>query len=123
MHEGFPPQDRGPFERWTIGVSQSSRRCILNPPFSGEPGCLPRAGPKTRSLAHMTLGPGSLINGKYRLGRQLGEGGMGAIYEARHEFLGTEVALKFLHPALSSRPNVVARFVQEARVSANIKSP
>jgi serine/threonine-protein kinase len=71
----------------------------------------------------MTLGPGSLINGKYRLGRQLGEGGMGAIYEARHEFLGTEVALKFLHPALSSRPNVVARFVQEARVSANIKSP
>jgi len=71
----------------------------------------------------MTIGPGSLINGKYRLGRQLGEGGMGSIYEARHEFLGTEVALKFLHPALSSRPNVVARFVQEARVSANIKSP
>ncbi len=71
----------------------------------------------------MTIGPGSLINGKYRLGRQLGEGGMGSIYEARHEFLGTEVALKFLHPALSSRPHVVARFVQEARVSANIKSP
>lgn len=71
----------------------------------------------------MTIGPGSLINGKYRLGRQLGEGGMGAIFEARHEFLGTEVALKFLHPALSSRPSVVARFVQEARVSANIKSP
>jgi len=71
----------------------------------------------------MTIGPGSLINGKYRLGRQLGEGGMGAIYEARHEFLGTEVALKFLHPALSSRPHVVARFVQEARVSANIRSP
>lgn len=71
----------------------------------------------------MTIGPGSLINGKYRLGRQLGEGGMGAIFEARHEFLGTEVALKFLHPALSSRPHVVARFVQEARVSANIRSP
>ena len=48
---------------------------------------------------------------------------MGSIFEARHEFLGTEVALKFLHPALSSRPHVVARFVQEARVSANIKSP
>jgi serine/threonine-protein kinase len=71
----------------------------------------------------MTIGPGSLINGKYRLGRLLGEGGMGSIYEARHEFLGTEVALKFLHPALSSRPAVVARFVQEARVSANIRSP
>ncbi|MEO7097042.1 MAG: serine/threonine-protein kinase, partial [Polyangiales bacterium] len=71
----------------------------------------------------MTIGPGTLVNGKYRLGRQLGEGGMGAIFEARHEFLGTEVALKFLHPALSSRPNVVARFVQEARVSANMKSP
>ncbi len=69
------------------------------------------------------IGPGSLINGKYRLGPLLGEGGMGSIFEARHEFLGTEVALKFLHPALSSRANVVARFVQEARVSANIKSP
>src|SRR6266478_1778517 len=71
----------------------------------------------------MTIGPGVLINGKYRLGRQLGEGGMGAIYEARHEFLATEVALKFLHPALSSRQHIVARFVQEARVSATIKSP
>ncbi|MBI2391267.1 MAG: serine/threonine protein kinase, partial [Deltaproteobacteria bacterium] len=71
----------------------------------------------------MTIGPGSLVNGKYRLGRLLGEGGMGSIFEARHEFLGTEVALKFLHPVLSSRPHVVARFVQEARVSANIKSP
>ncbi len=71
----------------------------------------------------MTIGPGSLVNGKYRLGRLLGEGGMGSIFEARHEFLGTEVALKFLHPALSSRPNIVARFVQEARVSANLKSP
>jgi len=71
----------------------------------------------------MTIGPGTLVNGKYRLGRLLGEGGMGSIFEARHEFLGTEVALKFLHPVLSSRPHVVARFVQEARVSANIKSP
>ncbi len=71
----------------------------------------------------MTIGPGTLVNGKYRLGRLLGEGGMGSIFEARHEFLGTEHALKFLHPALSSRANVVARFVQEARVSANIKSP
>ncbi len=67
--------------------------------------------------------PGDLINGKYRLLRLIGDGGMGSVYEARHEFLGTSVALKFLHPELASRPGLVARFLQEARLAASIRSP
>ena len=66
--------------------------------------------------------PGDLINGKYRLIRLIGDGGMGSVFEARHEYLGTVVALKFLHSELASRPGLVARFLREARLSASIKS-
>ena len=66
---------------------------------------------------------GQVINNKYRLLRVIGDGGMGTVYEARHEVLGTSVALKFLHPELSRRQGLVQRFLQEARVSAQIQSP
>ncbi|MBI4700747.1 MAG: serine/threonine protein kinase, partial [Deltaproteobacteria bacterium] len=66
---------------------------------------------------------GQLINNKYRLVRLIGDGGMGSVWEARHELLGTSVALKFLHATLARRPGLVERFLQEARVSARIKSP
>jgi eukaryotic-like serine/threonine-protein kinase len=66
--------------------------------------------------------PGDLINGKYRLVRLIGDGGMGSVFEARHEYLGTVVALKFLHSELAARPGLVARFLREARLSASIKS-
>ena len=66
--------------------------------------------------------PGDLINGKYRLVRLIGDGGMGSVFEARHEYLGTAVALKFLHSELARRPGLVARFLREARLSASIKN-
>jgi serine/threonine-protein kinase len=66
--------------------------------------------------------PGDLINGKYRLVRLIGDGGMGSVFEARHEYLGTTVALKFLHPELARRPGLVQRFLREARLSATIQS-
>ena len=66
---------------------------------------------------------GQVVNNKYKLIRVIGDGGMGSVYEARHEVLGTTVALKFLHPELSRRQGLVQRFLQEARVSAQIQSP
>ncbi len=66
---------------------------------------------------------GQLISGKYRLVRLIGDGGMGTVFEARHEVLGTGVALKFLHAELAKRTGLAQRFLQEARVSANIQSP
>jgi tRNA A-37 threonylcarbamoyl transferase component Bud32 len=66
---------------------------------------------------------GELIQGKYRLVRLLGDGGMGSVYEAQHEALGTRVAIKVLHPELARRTGLVERFLQEARVAAQIRSP
>jgi serine/threonine-protein kinase len=47
---------------------------------------------------------------------------MGSVFEATHEYLGSAVALKFLNPELAERPGLIARFLQEARVSASIRS-
>lgn len=69
------------------------------------------------------LGIGQIVNGKYKLLRLLGDGGMASVYEAEHLGLGTRVAIKFLHAALLRRPGLIERFLQEARVSAQIRSP
>jgi serine/threonine-protein kinase len=68
------------------------------------------------------IGIGSVVNGKYRLTRLLGDGGMGSVYEAEHAVLGTRVAIKLLHPELARRTGLVERFLQEARVAAQIRS-
>ncbi len=66
---------------------------------------------------------GQVVSGKYKLLRLLGDGGMGSVYEAEHLRLGTRVAIKVLHSDLSRRPGLIDRFLQEARVSAQIRSP
>jgi serine/threonine-protein kinase len=65
---------------------------------------------------------GQVVNNKYRLLRHVGDGGMGSVFEARHETLGTTVALKFLHLEFTRREGLVQRFLQEARASAQIQS-
>ena len=65
----------------------------------------------------------NVLGGKYRILRLIGDGGMGFVFEAMHEKLGTRVAIKVIHPEVAQRPGIVERFLQEARVSAQIKSP
>ncbi len=73
--------------------------------------------------ARIVAAIGDVIGGKYRLLRLLGDGGMGSVYEASHEMLGTKVAIKVLHADLVRRTGLIDRFLQEARVAAQIKSP
>lgn len=64
-------------------------------------------------------GPGRAL-GDYRLIRELGRGGMGAVWEAQQESLGRAVALKLLHPLVGLSPRALARFHQEAEVTARL---
>jgi phosphate/phosphite/phosphonate ABC transporter binding protein len=69
------------------------------------------------------LPPTPMIGGKYRLGRLLGEGGMGAVYAAEHTGLGTRVAVKLLNEVFTTDPSAVQRFRREARAAAAIRHP
>ena len=71
----------------------------------------------------MVLQANTIVRGKYRITRLIGDGGMGAVYEAEHLLLKVPVALKFLHTELAQRPGLAERFLREARVSARIQSP
>ncbi len=55
--------------------------------------------------------------------RELGRGGMGVVFAARHAILGHRAALKILHAELSQREDVVQRFFNEARAAAAINHP
>ena len=64
---------------------------------------------------------GELVAGKYLLERPLAEGGMGALWVARHVELDIEVAIKF--SAMGRSESHDARFRREARATARLKSP
>jgi serine/threonine protein kinase len=60
--------------------------------------------------------------GEYRLGRKLGEGGFGAVYEAIHPLLKRRAAVKVLHRIAGSDSEAVLRFVAEARAVNQIRN-
>ena len=61
--------------------------------------------------------------GPYRVTRELGRGGMGAVFAAIQPSLGREVALKVLLPQFAADPHFRDRFVREATVLARLDSP
>jgi eukaryotic-like serine/threonine-protein kinase len=65
--------------------------------------------------------PSLLAGTPYRLGRKIGDGSSGSVYEAEHLELGRKVALKILDSAHSSGLESVERFRQEARGLANLR--
>ncbi|MFZ0060641.1 MAG: serine/threonine-protein kinase [Pyrinomonadaceae bacterium] len=76
---------------------------------------------KTESvLAVDALVPGTILQSRYRIVRQLGKGGMGAVYEAIDQRLGITVALK---ETVSLEASVRKQFEQEARLLASLQHP
>ena len=65
---------------------------------------------------------GEVIGEKYRLIRLLGEGGMGTVYEARHDVIGRRFAVKFLHAELAGHPEILARFRREAQAAGSLEN-
>ena len=74
-----------------------------------------------------TGAPGGLLAGRqlgrYRLVALIGAGGMGEVYRATDTRLGREVAAKILPDALSTNPDRLRRFEQEARAAAALNHP
>lgn len=62
-------------------------------------------------------------NFRYELLAELGEGGMGQVFKARHKVMKRIVALKTIRPELINHPEAVARFAKEARAAARLSHP
>jgi serine/threonine-protein kinase len=67
--------------------------------------------------------PEGMEIGEYRVLRKIGEGGMGAVYAAVQPVIGKRVAIKVIAQNIASNPDVVRRFVEEARSVNKIGHP
>jgi serine/threonine-protein kinase len=77
---------------------------------------MPSAFPHDRALT-----TGQLVDERYRVVRQIGAGGMGAIYEAEQTILGRKVALKVTWPQPGGEAMAAKRFLREARAASQIE--
>jgi eukaryotic-like serine/threonine-protein kinase len=82
---------------------------------------LDRAGPRARTAAvdYTAL----CLAGRYRLDRQLGEGGMGTVYAATDLALERKVAIKLVREDLVASPAARDRFHRETRIAASFTHP
>jgi serine/threonine-protein kinase len=66
---------------------------------------------------------GTVLGGKYRIGRKIGSGGIGVVYAAEHTTLGHEVAIKVLRGAAAKDGGEIARLRREAYIQVHIEHP
>ncbi|MGZ0172967.1 MAG: serine/threonine protein kinase, partial [Planctomycetales bacterium] len=82
--------------------------------------CPPELDELTSQLSRI---PSDTDFGDYELILQLGRGGMGYVYRARHRKLGQDFALKVIHPDLQNDPHFTARFEREIQTLGKVNSP
>src|SRR5215813_8118301 len=66
---------------------------------------------------------GQVLDGRYRIVKPLGAGGMGAVFLGQHLSINKPVAIKILHPQLMLDQTVVQRFKQEIAAMSAISHP
>jgi serine/threonine protein kinase len=74
-------------------------------------------------LATSAVIPHGAEVGGYRIGPQLGRGGMGVVYKAHHLRLDRAAAVKVLTPALAGNEEFRARFISESQMAATLSHP
>ncbi|HEU5073068.1 MAG TPA: serine/threonine-protein kinase [Polyangiaceae bacterium] len=70
----------------------------------------------------MSLGPGDLIDNKYRIVKLIGEGGMGSVHEGENVRIRRRVAIKVLHAHAANNADALTRFEREAQAAGHIGS-
>ena len=63
---------------------------------------------------------GTTLSGRYLVTRKIGQGGMGAVYEATHTLIGKRVAVKVLLEKYAQREAIIARLKQEAQLASSV---
>lgn len=66
---------------------------------------------------------GKVLDGKYKIEYLIGKGGMGNVYHAKHLYIDFSVAVKILHPDLTTDTTAVERFRREARSARAVNHP
>lgn len=112
------------FPQWHAGLERLfAARAAMDGTFTEESEVQTKpADTKLPAPIDSVVNVGSRL-GPYQLLEKLGEGGMGAVYQARHVKLDRLVALKVLPPHLLSRPDAVSRFEREMRAVGKLSHP
>jgi serine/threonine protein kinase len=66
---------------------------------------------------------GTLVDGRFEILEQLGQGGMGTVYRARQRSIGRDVAMKVLDPRFDGNITAVKRFFREAKLASQLAHP
>jgi serine/threonine-protein kinase len=111
-------------EAVVVPPTTNPKSSVAGAPITGVGGPQSGVSPASSALAGpQSLQPiGRVINGRYRIKRLLGEGGMGGVYEGEHLEIGKRVAIKLVHALHARDPQVAARIKQEARSTGSIES-
>src|SRR5438876_2692591 len=98
------------------GESSSSDAATI-----ADPGSPASARFQSEVLSSSTIfSPGTLLGSRYQILKILGQGGMGAVYQARDQELDRIIALKLIRPELASNPGILQRFKQELILSRHV---
>ena len=82
----------------------------------------PHDGSRYVEMDEHSLRPGQLFEGRFLVRRRIGQGGMATVYECEQQPLGRRVALKLLKAEVRADPEMVKRFLLEARAMSRLTS-
>jgi len=101
-------------------LPENSRFCLSCGVDQSSPGSGPRT---TTSTTDLTARLAAALEGRYRITKMVGRGGMGAVFLAEDLTLERPVAIKVLPPDVAHDDNLVGRFQREARTAARLDHP
>jgi serine/threonine-protein kinase len=98
-------------------VASPARSSDRTTPLSDSPSRRTTTGPPSETEL-----VGTTLSGRYLVTRKVGQGGMGAVYEATHTLIGKRVAVKVLLEKYARREAIVSRLEQEARLASSCQN-